>query len=74
MLAFPCSEVRYTFDRDDPIDRATYWVRTTGTVRERVCGTYATDSSGQRYCARWRTEVVERELTRTGPLRLRPRG
>jgi hypothetical protein len=69
-IVYRCGETRFYFDREDPLRRVTYAVRTTVRQQVRSCAIYTTDASGRQVCSRWQTEYVERNVTRSGRLRL----
>jgi hypothetical protein len=57
------------FDRDNPIDRARYSLVTTVQVAVRTCARYTMTTDGRRICAQTRTEMVPRQVQRSGRLR-----
>jgi hypothetical protein len=57
------------FDRDNPIDRAQYTLVATVNVPVRTCARYTVTTDGRRVCAQVRTEMVPREVRRSGRLR-----
>jgi hypothetical protein len=59
-----------SFDRDYPIDRATYSVVATTNVPITTCVRYATTTDGRRVCAQTRTVMEPRNVQRSGHLRL----
>ena len=70
-VVYNCAGVILRFDRDNPIDRATYWLVTTANVPVRTCVRYTTTANGRRVCTQTRTVMEPREVQRSG--RLRPR-
>ena len=69
-IVYQCADVSISFDRFDPVGRATY--RTTKTVTERktTCVRYTTDSSGKQVCAQQQTETVQHDVPVTGTLHM----
>jgi hypothetical protein len=70
-IVYRCGDVRFNFDRRDPLNRTTYSLTTTVSVPVRTCARYETRSNGQRFCAETRTELQDRRVQRSG--RLRPK-
>lgn len=69
-IVYQCADVSISFDRFDPVGRATY--RTTKTVMDRktTCVRYTTDAKGNQVCAQQQTETTEREVPVIGTLHL----
>jgi hypothetical protein len=68
-VVYNCADVFLAFDRYNPIDRATYSLVTTVNVPVRTCARYTTTTDGRRVCAQMRTEMVPRDVRRSGRLR-----
>lgn len=68
-VVYNCAGVVLRFDRDNPIDRATYSLVTTAHVPVRTCVRYVTNADGRRVCAQTRTVMEPREVRRSGRLR-----
>lgn len=69
-LAYDCADVTLYFDRDDPVNRASYSMQTTVTDKKNVCVRYGTNAQGQQICLENKIETVERKVTKSGRLRL----
>ncbi len=69
-IVYQCADISISFDRFDPVGRATY--RTTKMVMDRktTCVRYTTDSKGNQVCAQQQTETTERSVPVTGTLHL----
>lgn len=65
-LVYECARVVISFDRFDPLRRASYDAPVTVLERVETCEEYQVTSGGQRVCVRWRRDVVEREVRKTG--------
>ena len=67
---YRCAEITLSFDRFNPVQKASY--RTTTTIFERrtVCVRYETNSSGQRVCVQQETQSVPRQISGTGSLHM----
>jgi hypothetical protein len=68
-VVYRCAEVFLYFDRSNPIDRARYSLVATVNVPVTTCARYTTTTDGRRVCAQVRTEMVTREVRRSGRLR-----
>lgn len=66
VLRYECGRVVLSFDRFDPVRRASYETPVTVLERVEVCEEYAVNERGQRVCVRMKRETVEREVTRQG--------
>jgi hypothetical protein len=69
-VVYNCADVFLAFDRDNPVDRATYSLVATVNVPVRTCARYTTTTDGRRVCAQMGTEMVPRDVRRSGRLRL----
>jgi len=67
---YRCAEITLSFDRYNPVQKASY--RTTTTIFERrtVCVRYETNSSGQRVCVQQETQSVPRQISVSGSLHM----
>jgi len=74
VLRYECGRVLLSFDRIDPLRRADYSSPVMILERVEVCEEYTVNAAGQRVCARMKRDMVEREVTRQGRLRLRREG
>ena len=65
-----CAEITLSFDRYNPVQKASY--RTTTTILERrtVCVRYETNSSGQRVCVQQETQSIPRKISVSGSLHM----
>jgi len=70
-ITYDCGDVSFSFDRFDPVHRATYRMKVRFNEQRQVCAQYTTDAGGRQRCVSYRTEFVETEAIRTG--RLNPR-
>ena len=68
-VIYRCADVFLSFDRHNPIDRARYALVATVYVPVRTCARYTVTTDGRRVCAQLRTEMVPREVRRSGRLR-----
>lgn len=69
-LTYSCGpEVRISFERFNPIQRAFYAANVLITETRRVCARYVKDNHGERVCAEYRSESYQRAVTRSGRLR-----
>lgn len=68
-VVYRCADVFLSFDRNNPIDRARYALVATVYVPVRTCARYTVTTDGRRACAQLRTEMVPREVRRSGRLR-----
>jgi hypothetical protein len=71
-FVYRCAEVTLSFDRSDPVRRASYSLRTIALQPQTTCVRYATDASGRTNCAESKTVQVERSVMRSGQLRPEP--
>lgn len=69
-ILWDCGRARLTFERFDPVRKAEYSMPVAVTERVRTCEEWQAVGN-QRTCARWRDEIVERDVTRTGRLNAR---
>jgi hypothetical protein len=72
LFIYHCGETTVSFERSDPVGRASYSVTTTVLDRQTTCAIYTTDSSGRQVCTRQKTETVERQVPVNGILHLEP--
>lgn len=70
--AYTCgNNLSLSFDRRDPIRRATYFTRLAHNVKRQVCARYAMVNGRQTSsCAEFRTETSQEYVNRSGVLRL----
>ena len=69
-IVYQCAEVTLSFDRYDPIGRASYRTTTMVTEHHTVCVRYTTDSSGRQTCAQTETQTTERVVPVSGTLHM----
>lgn len=67
---FRCGPVSLTFDRYNPLLRATYSVQGTAMEMRRVCVRFVTNSSGQQVCTQYGQESIQ--VVRNFGGRIRP--
>lgn len=67
---FRCGQVSLTFDRRNPLQRATYSVQGTAMEMRRVCVRFVPNSSGQQVCVQYGQESVQ--VVRNFGGRIRP--
>jgi len=69
-IAYKCGpDIFLFFDRNNPIERASYSLVATVQVPVTTCARYATTSDGRRVCVQTRTVMVPRDVRRSGRLR-----
>ena len=69
-IVYQCADITLSFDRRDPVGRATYRAVTTVIEHHTVCAKYATDSAGRQVCVQQQTETNERQVPVMGTLHL----
>jgi hypothetical protein len=68
-ISYRCGDVQFTFDRTDPVRKATYTAVVHVKDSRQVCVRYTTTSTGKQVCAQTSTETVYRDARRSGVLR-----
>ena len=68
-ITYLCGEVTLTFDRQDPVERASYAVDMHARGTETVCIRYTTNAAGRQVCAQTANQVVDRKVRQSGRLR-----
>lgn len=68
-LVYECARVVIAFDRLDPLRRASYDAPVTVMERVETCEQYQATATGGQVCVRWRRDVVQREVRKTGRLK-----
>jgi hypothetical protein len=69
-ITYTCADVRYTFNRSDPVHKAGYSAVLHLTETRSVCVRYTVDAAGRSICAQRGNETVLRDVHRDGNLRL----
>ena len=69
-ILYQCGQnLTLSFDRHQPVARATYRALVTIRETQRICVRYTVDPSGRRICVETSTQTVERMVTQSGHLR-----
>ena len=69
-IVYQCADVTLSFDRYDPVGRATYHTSTTVAEHHTVCVRYTADASGHQVCAQTETQTSERRVAVNGTLHM----
>jgi hypothetical protein len=68
-ITYQCADVRYSFDRRDPVMKATYSYTATEPKSKVVCVRSIIGPNGESQCLESRTELEDHSVTRSGTLR-----
>jgi hypothetical protein len=68
-ITYQCADVSLSFDRRDPVMKATYAFITTEPKPKVVCTRFTIGPNGAQQCAESRTEFVDQTVRHTGTLR-----
>lgn len=66
---FRCGAVSLSFDRENPLQRATYSVQGTAMEVRRICVRFGTNAAGQQVCTQFGQESVQVERNFGGRIR-----
>jgi hypothetical protein len=69
-ITYTCGGVAYSFDRTDPVRKATYSAIVHLKETRQVCVRYTTNTTGRQVCAQMANETYYRDARRSGLLRV----